>query len=107
MLRDPALHLFDPYDRASRGEHDGGDVLNHLLFPGHEDLVCLELLQLLRHLISFLEQTTDQVGGDMELLGDVLVQLMGLLSSCQNVGDLLVSQVLAMSLLKFATCTSI
>ena len=106
MLSDSALHLFDPYDGTSRGEHDGGDVLNHLFLSGYEDLVRLALLQLLGCTISFLEQSTDQVGRDFELLCDVLVQLMGLLSSCQDEFDLIVSKVLAMSLLEFATRTT-
>ena len=41
----------------------------------------------------------------MKLLGDVLLQLMGLLSRCQDACDLLVCQVFAMSLLEFATDT--
>ena len=73
MLLDSGLNLFDPYDWTGRGEHDGGDVLDHLFLPGHKDLVCLALLQLLGLLIGFLKKTTDQVGRDMKLLGDVLV----------------------------------
>ena len=73
MLLDPGLNLFNPHDRTGGGEHYGGDVLDHLFLSGNKDLVCLALLQLLGLLIGFLKKTTDQVGRDMKLLGDVLV----------------------------------